>query len=389
MIRRPTASADLLRLGAASLLAGLALSVLPGAGTPPDPPPPQASRPARADSLAGAPIESILKDYRVLARYELLPSNPEATRADYSGITVRNERPSLNLWLVDDKARTMATALSTLYLKLPGRPDTLIQTVRPSPLGVNDTRGVPLGDDIEDLAWVYGVDGRVWSSLVAVGEQGPNGAPHSWIYRFDLTREGLVLKSAGPAPAPPGEEVGNDGLEGVAARRMPDGRIEVLALKERGARTYTMIDTLDSNADRIIMPEAAPPRRPDQHRPRFTDIEGMSVQSGAAMRPGAREMFAIDRMKRRIAIVPLPSVGPAGVAGASAAARGPLRARLWLDYTAVDSLLEGRAGETPPSLFGTCEGITEDSQGRLYLLSDNNEANTSRLVVLAPRPVER
>lgn len=380
-----------MRLGAASLLAGLALSALSGAGTPPDPRTP-APPSARADSLAGAPIESILKDYRVLAWFELLPANPAATRADYSGITVRNERPSLNLWLVDDKAKTMATALSTLYLRLPGRPDTLIHAVRPMPLEVDDTRGLPLGDDIEDLAWVYGGDGRVWSSLVAVGEQGPDGAPHSWIYRFDLTREGFVLRSAGPAPAPPGEEVGNDGLEGVAARRLPDGRIEVLALKERGARTYTVIDTLDANADRIIMPEAAPPRRPDEHRPRFTDIEGMSVQSGAAMRPGAREMFAIDRMKRRIAIVPLPAIAPTDAGGARArvaAPAVPLRARLWLDYTAVDSLLEGRSGETPPSLFGTCEGITEDSQGRLYLLSDNNEANTSRLVVLAPRPAER
>ena len=92
--------------------------------------------------------------------------------------------------------------------------------------------------------------------------------------------------------------------------------------------------------------------------------------------------------------VPLPAVAPADVGGAGArpAPTAPavaLRARLWLDYTAVDSLLEGRSGETPPSLFGTCEGITEDSQGRLYLLSDNNEANTSRLVVLAPRPAER
>jgi len=138
------------RLGAASLLAGLALSALSGAGAPPDPRTP-APPPARGDSLAGAPIEPILKDYRVLAWYELLPASPAATRADYSGITVLNERPSLNLWLVDDKAKTMATALSTLYLKLPGRPDTLIHAVRPMPLDVDDTRGLPLGDDIEDL----------------------------------------------------------------------------------------------------------------------------------------------------------------------------------------------------------------------------------------------
>lgn len=392
MKRRLFASPRLALVGAFCVAAGFALAVLSGAGSAPD-------RPAAppADTLAGAPIEPILARYRVLATFEVLPADPGATRADYSGLTVRNERPSLNLWLVDDKPASMAKALSTLYLKLPGRPDTLLRQLRPTLLPPDSTSGLAMGDDIEDLAWVYGGDGRVWSSLVAVGERGPEGAPHSWIYRFDLTRLGFFLVSANAAPAPPGEEVGNDGLEGVAARRLPDARIEVLALKERGERTYVMIDTLDSDADRVIMPEAAPPRRLDQHHPRFTEIAGMSVQAGAAMRPGAREMYAIDRMKRRIAIVPLPPIAPLDATPPGKARRpapspygpGPLRPRLWLDYAAVDSLLEGRTGETPPSLFGTCEGITEDSQGRLYLLSDNNEANTSRLVVLVPRTEER
>lgn len=331
---------------------------------------------ASFDTLAGAPIVPILRDYRVLSHYRISPAQAFGERADYSGITIRSDRRDVQIWICEDKATAVGRAIFFTFIQVPRAPVPGLQELRPAPMPTLNPEGLRSGEDIEDLMWVPSDDPRIPAALVAVGEQGPDGAPESWRYRFDMLRDGLALREAGPAPAPPLEVTNNDGLEGVAARRLDDGRIEIYTCKERGGDLYVALDTLAADADPILMPgDWKPVTR--RSVPRLLSIPEMSSQSGATCRsrPGP-EILVIDRLKRRIAVIPLPPPH-----GPSAPRLDP---RLWYDFTAVDSLLEGRTGDTPASLFGTCEGIAEDAKGRLYLLSDNNEANSSRLVILEP-----
>lgn len=335
--------------------------------------------PAAAESLEGAPVVPLLRDYRVLAHYRIAPAQSFGDRADFSGITIRADRKDVQIWMCEDKAQA-ASAIFFTFIQVPRQPVVELRELRPTPMPILNPGRLRAGEDIEDLAWVPSGDARVPAALVMVGEQGPNGESHSWRYRFDMLRDGLALRETGAAPAPPLETTNNDGLEGVAARRLADSRLEVYTFKERSGRIYTVLDTLAANADPVLMPAGWTPPSP-RTTPRFLEIPGMSTQSGATFRSGpVPELFVIDRLRRRLAVVPVPSLsGPPATR---------LAARLWYDFAAVDSLLEGRSGDTPGSLFGACEGVAEDSAGRLYLLSDNNEANNSRLVLLERRPAQ-
>ena len=151
-------------------------------------------------------------------------------------------------------------------------------------------------------------------------------------------------------------------MEGVALRRK-GGATELYVFKERPAPVYVRIyDLTPDSLGYTITNE------PDT----LYTMSDFQTQAGAAFARSGDRIYVIDRQRRKIGVTwPLPE--------GHGLERRP---REWLDYTAVDSLLEGRDAETPASLFGVAEGIAEDSAGRLYLLADNNEVRHSRLVVL-------
>jgi hypothetical protein len=326
--------------------------------------PAKASPDAVARDTAGVPIVPILSRYEVLAVYEVPPV--AGPRADYSGVTVAEaDSNGVTLWLVDDKAAKVEEAVYQVRLDLSGRPRTDVITLQPVRVPVRNPNGIPTGDDIEDLGWLPG-DGRAPGLLAVVGERGPGDAPVSWFYLLAPDGAGFRLVRSGVA-SPPGESVGNDGMEGVALRRGSGGLVELYLFKERPAPVYARLFLLASESVGYTL---APGRADTLFR-----MPAFSTQAGASFDPSGDAVTIIDRQRRMLGIES-PLAGRVGLEP---------RPREWINYTAVDSLLEGRDEDTPPSLFGVVEGIAEDRVGRLYLLSDNNEVRHSRLLVLRSR----
>ena len=156
----------------------------------------------------------------------------------------------------------------------------------------------------------------------------------------------------------------NDGMEGVALRRAAGDRVELYLFKERPAPSYARLVVLE--------PDAFGYRLVPGSSGTLVSTPAFQTQSGAAFRPGGKTVRVIDRQRRLIGMVQ-PLLDRPGLES---------KPREWINYAAIDSLLEGRDSATSPTLFGVLEGIAEDTFGRLYLLADNNEVRHSRLVVL-------
>ena len=310
---------------------------------------------------AGVPLVPILSRYEVLAVYDVHPLGSD--RVDYSGITVVGaDSSSVTLWLADDKALRLEDAIYALRLDLPEGRRAQITPVEPARIKVENEHGIPTGDDIEDIGWLPPT-ATAPGLLAACGERGPGDAPVSWFYLLVPEGPGLRLSRSGIA-APPGESVENDGMEGVALRRAAGDRVELYLFKERPAPTYARLFVLE--------PEALGYRlAPDSSGALFA-TPAFQTQAGAAFRPGGKTVSVIDRQRRLIGMVQ-PFLDRPGLES---------KPREWIDYAAIDSLLEGRDSGTPPTRFGVLEGIVEDTFGRLYLLADNNRVRHSRLVVL-------
>ena len=310
---------------------------------------------------AGVPLVPILSRYEVLAVYDVHPLGSD--RVDYSGITVVGADSSrVTLWLVDDKALRLEDAIYALRLDLPKGPWAQISSVEPARIKVNNEHGIPTGDDIEDIGWLPPT-ATAPGLLAACGERGPGDAPVSWFYLLVPEGQGLRLWRSGIA-SPPGELVENDGMEGVALRRVAGDRIELYLFKERPAPVYARFFVLE--------PEAFGYRLVQDSSVALFSMPAFQTQSGAAFRPGGKTVTVIDRQRRLIGMVQ-PFLDRPGLES---------KPREWIDYAAIDSLLEGPDSGMSPSRFGVLEGIAEDTFGRLYLLADNNGARHSRLVVL-------
>lgn len=310
---------------------------------------------------AGVPLVPILSRYEVLAVYDILPVGSD--RADYSGITVRDADSSrVTLWLADDKALRLEDAIYALRLDLPkGRRDQ-VTSLEPARIKVENEQGIPTGDDIEDMGWLPPT-ATAPGLLAASGERGPGNEPVSWFYLLVPEGQGLRLSGSGNA-SPPGESVANDGMEGLALRRAAGDRVELYLFKERTGPSYARLFVLEPDGSGYrLVPGPADALFPT---PAF------QTQSGAAFRPGGKTVSVIDRQRRLIGMVQ-PCLDRPGLES---------QPREWINYAAIDSLLEGRNSGTFPSLFGVLEGIAEDTFGRLYLLADNNGVCHSRLVVL-------
>jgi hypothetical protein len=310
---------------------------------------------------AGVPLVPILSRYEVLAVYDVLPVGSD--RADYSGITVvAADSSRVTLWLADDKALRLEDAIYALRLDLPKGPRAQITSVEPARIKVENEHGIPTGDDIEDIGWLPPT-ATAPGLLAACGERGPGDAPVSWFYLLVPEGQGLRLSRSGVA-SPPGESVENDGMEGLALRRAAGDRVELYLFKERPAPSYARLFVLEPDAFgyRLV---------PDSSGTLFS-TPAFETQSGAAFRPGDKTVSVIDRQRRLIGMVQ-PFLDRPGLES---------KPREWINYAAIDSLLEGRASGTSPSHFGVLEGIAEDTFGRLYLLADNNKVRHSRLVVL-------
>ncbi len=310
---------------------------------------------------AGVPLVPILSRYEVLAVYDVLPVGSD--RADYSGITVVDADSSrVTLWLADDKALRLEDAIYTLRLDVPKRPRVQVTSLEPARIKVENERGIPTGNDIEDIGWLPPTAAAP-GLLAACGERGPGDAPVSWFYLLVPKGQGLRLSYSGNA-SPPGESVENDGVEGVALRRVAGDRVELYLFKERPAPSYARLFVLepDGIGYRLV---------PDSSGALFS-TPAFQTQSGAAFRPGGKMVSVIDRQRRLIGMVQ-PFLDRPGLDS---------KPREWINYAAIDSFLEGRDPVTPPSRYGVLEGIAEDTFGRLYLLADNNEVRHSRLVVL-------
>ena len=310
---------------------------------------------------AGVPLVPILSRYEVLAVYDVLPVGSD--RADYSGITVvAADSSRVTLWLADDKALRLEDAIYALRLDLPKGPRAQVTSLEPAQIKVENEHGIPTGDDIEDIGWLPPT-ATAPSLLAASGERGPGDAPVSWFYLLVPEGQGLHLSRSGIA-SPPGESVENNGMEGVALRRAAGDRVELYLFKERPAPSYARLFVLepDGFGYRLV---------PDSSGALFS-TPAFQTQSGAAFRPGGKTVSVIDRQRRLIGMVQ-PFLDRPGLES---------KPREWINYAAIDSLLEGQRSGTSPSLFGVLEGIAEDTFGRLYLLADNNEVRHSRLVVL-------
>jgi hypothetical protein len=144
-------------------------------------------------------------------------------------------------------------------------------------------------------------------------------------------------------------------------------RVALYLFTERPAPSYARLFTLEADGSGYRV-------APDSSGAIFS-TPAFLTQSGAAFRPGGKTVSVIDRQRRLIGMVQ-PFLGPPGLES---------KPREWLNYRAIDSLLEGGRSGASPSLYGVLEGIAEDMFGRLYLLADNNELRHSRLVVLQRR----
>ncbi len=310
---------------------------------------------------AGVPLVPILSRYEVLAVYDILPVG--SVRADYSGITVVGADSSrVTLWLADDKALRLEDAIYALRLDLPNGPRAQVTSLEPARIKVENEHGIPTGDDIEDIGWLPPT-ATAPGLLAASGERGPGDAPVSWFYLLVPEGQGLRVSRSGNA-SPPGESVENDGMEGVALRRAAGDRVELYLFKERPGPGYARLFLLE--------PDRFGYRLVPGSSGAILSTPAFQTQSGAAFRPGGNTVSVIDRQRRLIGMVQ-PFHDRPGLES---------KPREWINYAAIDSLLEGRDSGTSPSLFGVLEGIAEDTFGRLYLLADNNEVRHSRLVVL-------
>jgi hypothetical protein len=266
------------------------------------------------------------------------------------------------LWLADDKARRLEDAIYGLRLELPKGPRALVTSLEPARIKVENEHGIPTGDDIEDIGWLPPT-ATAPGLVAASGERGPGDAPASWFYLLVPEGQGLRLSYSGNA-SPPGESVDNDGIEGVALRRVAGDRVELYLFKERPAPSYARLFVLE--------PHGSGYRPVPESSGALFSTPAFQTQSGAAFRPGGKTVSVIDRQRRLIGMVQ-PFLDRPGLES---------KPREWINYAAIDSLLEGRASGTPPSRFGVLEGIAEDTFGRLYLVADNNEVRHSRLVIL-------
>ena len=194
---------------------------------------------------AGVPFVPILSRYEVLAEFDVLPVGSD--RADYSGITVVGADSSrVTLWRADDKALKLEDALYALRLDLPEGPRTQITSLEPVRIKVENKRGIPTGDDIEDIGWLPPT-ATAPGLLAATGERGPGDAPVSWFYLLVPEGQGLRLSGSGIA-SPPGESVENDGMEGLALRRAAGDRVELYLFKERPGPGYARLFVLEPDA---------------------------------------------------------------------------------------------------------------------------------------------
>jgi hypothetical protein len=235
-------------------------------------------------------------------------------------------------------------------------------SLEPAQVKIENSHGIPTGDDIEDIGWLPPT-ATAPGLLAASGERGPGDTPVSWFYLLVPEGEGLRLSRAGIA-SPPGESVENDGMEGVALRRSAGDRVELYMFKERPAPSYARLFVLE--------PDELGYRQVPDASGASSSMPAFLTQSGAAFRPGGKTLSVIDRQRRLIGMLQ-PFLDRPGLES---------QPREWINYAAIDSLLEGRDSGTSPSRFGVLEGIAEDTFGRLYFLADNNEVRHSRLVVL-------
>ncbi len=331
-------------------------------------------RPEAYDELTpGPPVTTPILDlYEPIGFYEVRPLH--TSRADYSGLTVKGADSSgVTLWLVNDKATRVEDAVYALDLAFPAAMDSTPVPVTPVPvtprrLPVLNPRFLPTGEDIEDLGRVE-ADGDRPAVVFAAGERGPSDAPVSWTYLMLERGDSLeLIRSAQGSPA--GETVNNDGFEGAAVRRLADGRIETFACKERPAPTYILRDRFAWDGTDYV--HAAGPDS--------LTLTAVGSQSAACVAGSGGQLWIVDRAERRIAVVDIASGDPAADGG-----RLDGRVRRWIRYAAVDQMLEGRGDDTPASLYGAVEAVSEDALGRIYLMTDNNESGNSRLMVFRRR----
>lgn len=327
--------------------------------------PPAAGAPERVDPVT---------ESAVLARWR--GPAPNHRRWDLSGLAVagqhgRDASYQIRLWLLNDKGDDLGRSLAEVRipLQMAGSDTTPRPLPTLRPVIVRNPGHLPVGEDLEDLA-ILPADPRHTGLVAIVGEVGPREREVSWLYLLRPARDGLTLVHSIEA-SPPGEAVGNDGLEGVALTRLGGDTVAVLGFKERPAPTYVRSWLFLDGADGSLTPIGPP---------RMDRIAGLATQAGATFDEEGR-LWVIDRYADQLAVVD----------------RGPLRAALAdsadneipvtrrVDYRPLERMLEDRVGiDAPLSPFGTAEGIAFDAVGHLFLLSDNNEAGGSVLLVLAP-----
>lgn len=327
--------------------------------------------PLAAVGAAEAPVVP-LEPGAILGRW--IGPAPERARRDLSGMAVaeplwRDGRPAARLWLLDDKGADLAQSLLGALVRLPpGRADT---TLRPmgtlSPVTVLNPRQLPVGEDFEDLAFLPG-DGDHPGMVAIVGERGPRERGVSWLYLMREVRGSLELVYSADA-SPPDEPVSNDGLEGVALTKLGGDTVAVLTFKERPAPCYVRSWLFRRGPGGRLMPLGAP---------RMDHLEGVTTQSGATFDPTGR-LWVIDRSANRLAVVERSVL----LRALADSADSPIPVSRQVDFNALEPALENKIGsETPLSPFGAAEAIAFDPAGRLYLLSDNNEAGGSVLILL-------
>jgi hypothetical protein len=328
-----------------------------------------AGEPAAAGAAAkgDAPVVPIGERYTVVATRAL----DAPTRRDFSGVLpVGGGR----LWLVDDKPRSLDSMLVVVG-------DSADAPLRP--LRIHNPLGRPVGDDVEDLA-ALPLSGAPPRLLALVGERGPREAPVSWLALglVDTAAGGSVSLVETREASPPGETIGNDGLEGVALLSIGADTVAVMTFKERTPPIYVR-SYLYRWSPGDTAPRVERPLEPIGE-PLLDHVPGVATQAAATFGPGG-DLYVLDRYARRMAVVPHATV----LAALQDPADNALTPREWIDFSALEPRLEGKIGapgtEAPLSIFGTAEGVAFGADGTLYLLSDNNESGPSVLVTLAPR----
>lgn len=371
----------------------------------------------KGSSAAGTPVVPLGHRYTLASTLTL----HEATRRDYSGILPLPTAPGtpMRLWLVDDKPDDVDSTLVEVVVRAeaPGggaKAPTAGAARWAGParsVHVENRAAHPLGDDVEDLA-LLPASGTRPPILVLVGERGPRQRPVSWLALgvVDTAGAGLVTLLEAREASPPGESVGNDGLEGVALLPLGGDTLAVLTFKERtppiyvrsylyrwrapgaGARGDTSAGapaspSVEGVAAVSVDAGAAAARGTFEPlgEPLLDHVPGVSTQAAATFGPDG-DLYVLDRLARRIAVVPRLTV----LAALRSPADDALEPREWLDFTEFVPALEGKSGApasaAPLSIFGTAEGLGFGPDGTLYLLSDNNESGPSVLLILTPRP---